>query len=128
MNPPDNADPNTLRRGSGAITEKPCSPSADRIRPEALGRTEGGKHTRHWPDYLAHPPIVVLPNARREWVEASLMFAGAVLGWLTPLLLRQVECGPAVNFYHCGEDVLCPLFACFGAALGLMSGVLPRGR
>jgi hypothetical protein len=120
---PDNADPDTLKRGSGAITEKPCSP-----RSKALGRTKWGKHARNWPDYLAHPPVVVLPNVRREWVEASLTFAGAVLGWLTPLLLRQVECGPAVNFYHYGEDVLCPLFACFGAALGLMSGVLPRGR
>jgi len=120
---PDNANPDTLGRGSGAITEEPCSP-----RSEALGRTEWGKHARNWPDCLAHPPVIVLPNARREWVEASLTFAGAVLGWLTPLLLRQVECGPTVNFYHDGEDVLCPLFACFGAALGLMSGVLQRSR
>jgi hypothetical protein len=128
MYAPDYAGPDTLGRRDEAIAGKSGFSRTDRARPEKINQTEWGKQARNWPACLTHPPALILPNVRREWVEASLTLAGAVLGWLTPLLLKQVDCGPTVNFYHYGEDILCPLFACFGAALGLMSGVLQRSR
>ena len=88
------------------------------------GRPTWGECTPKWPNQLAQSPALVLPSVRREWLDAGLTCAGAVLGWFTPLLLQQVDIGSGGNFYDYGEDVLCPLFACFGAGLGLMSGAL----
>jgi hypothetical protein len=126
MYPPDNTSPDTPGYGSEAITGN-CV-AARWAAPRRTARVEGAPK---WPSYLALSPTLTLPNLRREWIEACLALAGAVLGWLTPLLLKQTGSGPSSNFYDCGEDVLCPLFACFGAGLGLMGGALrgsPRPR
>lgn len=114
MCPPDNAGSVAYRQGGGFIRETRVP----------AGQTAWRECAPKWPDCLAQPPALVLPSVRREWLDAGLTCAGAVLGWFTPLLLQQVDIGSGGNFYDYGEDVLCPLFACFGAGLGLMSGVL----
>ena len=85
--------------------------------------TAAAESAKSWPEHLARSPILAVPSVRREWLDAGLTLAGAVLGWMTPLLLKRVEAGPGCNFYEYGESILCPLFACFGAGLGLMCSV-----
>lgn len=81
-----------------------------------------------WPERVIRPPALAVPSVRREWLDAGFTLVGAVLGWLTPLLLQRIGRGPVGNFYEYGEAILCPLFACFGAGLGSMSAGLWRAR
>lgn len=103
------------------IAQTRLAPSARSARGSRDAKGEQGKT---WPECLAHAPTIAVARVRREWLDGSLAFAGAVLGWLTPLMLKQVENAPGGNFYEHGEEILCPLFSCFGAGLGLMSGAL----
>lgn len=91
-------------------------------------RTVSWERPRMWPERLARPSVLAVPSVRREWLDAALTLVGGILGWLTPLLLKRMGSGPGSNFYECGEAILCPLFACFGAGLGSMSGGLWKAR
>jgi hypothetical protein len=86
------------------------------------------ERAKSWPERLTRPSTLAVPSVRREWLDDGLTLVGAVLGWLTPLLLKRIGSGPGGNFYEYGDAILCPLFACFGAGLGSMSGGLWRAR
>lgn len=69
------------------------------------------------------PPIPAsLIRVRRQWMEAVMACAGAVLGWLVPLLIKQSVPGAGATLYECAEDVLCPLFAFVGGGIGITCG------
>jgi hypothetical protein len=71
---------------------------------------------------LLPPPSISLIRARREWREHVMACAGALLGWLAPLLVKHSVPGAGVALYECVEDVLCPLFAFVGGGIGITCG------
>ena len=93
-------------------------------------RAEGGSRAEAWRRLreqinladLSPPPSASLIEARREWMEPVMACAGALLGWLTPLLVKQSFPGAAAALYECAEDVLCPLFAFVGGGIGITCG------
>jgi hypothetical protein len=125
MCPTESAAPDAPSSDAGGICTTNTIPG--RIAPLRKRGSEQTTRTgwaKMWPECLARPSTIAVPSVRREWLDGSLTLAGAVLGWLTPLALKWAGSGASGNFYEYGEMILCPLFACFGAGLGLMNGVL----
>ena len=126
----DHVHPDVSGQVVGLIAEY-RSPDGRTTRSRAKGRgsrTATWEPPKTWPECLARQSALAVPSVRREWLDAGLTLVGAVLGWLTPLLLMRIGSGPGGNFYEYGDAILCPLFACFGAGLGSMSGGLWRTR
>ena len=71
---------------------------------------------------LSPPTSPNLPRIRREWVEAVMACAGALLGWIVPLLVKRSIPGAGATLYECAEEVLCPLFAFVGGGIGITCG------
>ena len=103
-------------------------------------RAEGGTRQEAWRRLceqivladLPQPSSASLIRKRREWMEPVMACAGAVLGWLAPLLVKQSLPGTGATLYECAEDVLCPLFAFVGGGIGITCGgawaaMRPRG-
>lgn len=93
-------------------------------------RAEGGTRAEAWRRLgeqidltrISPPTPTALIHVRREWTEAVMACAGAVLGWFVPLLVKQSIPGASAALYECVEGVLCPLFAFVGGGIGITCG------
>jgi hypothetical protein len=81
MCPPESAAPDALSSDAGGICAKNTIP--ERIasrRKRSSEQTARTRWAKMWPECLVRPSTLVVPNVRRDWLDASLTLAGAVLG------------------------------------------------
>ena len=93
-------------------------------------RAEGGTRQEAWRRLCEQIVLADLPQPssvnrirrRREWMEPVMACAGALLGWLAPLLVKHAAPGVGATLYECAEEALCPLFAFVGGGIGITCG------